>query len=53
MIAISLYYGVASGGVDNWGHVGGLIMGFLLSIILYRKPRKAVDFADKNPYTDN
>jgi rhomboid protease GluP len=53
MIAISLYYGIASGGVDNWGHVGGLIMGFLLSIILYRKPRKAVDFADKNPYTDN
>jgi rhomboid protease GluP len=53
MIAISLYYGVASGGVDNWGHVGGLLMGFLLCVILYRKRRKAVDFVDENPYTSN
>lgn len=53
MIAISLYYGIASGGVDNWGHVGGLIMGFLLCMILYRKQRKAVDFTEENPYTYN
>jgi rhomboid protease GluP len=51
MIVISLYYGISSGGVDNWGHIGGLIMGFLLCMILYRKPRKAVDFTGENPYT--
>jgi rhomboid protease GluP len=53
MIAISLYYGISSGEVDNWGHVGGLVMGFLLCVILYRKRRKAVDFTDENPYTYN
>ncbi len=36
MIAICLYYGIATGGVDNWGHLGGLIGGFLLGILLYR-----------------
>lgn len=52
MIVISLYYGISSGDVDNWGHIGGLIMGFLIGIILYRKPRKTVDFTDENPYTN-
>jgi rhomboid protease GluP len=51
MIAISLYYGISSGEVDNWGHIGGLLMGFLLGMILYRKRRKAVDFTDENLYT--
>lgn len=51
MIVISLYYGVSSGEVDNWGHLGGLFMGFLLGIILYRKQRKSVDFTHENPYT--
>lgn len=51
MIAISLYYGISSGEVDNWGHVGGLLMGFFLGIILYRKPRKTVDFGEESPYT--
>lgn len=37
MIALSLYYGVSTGGVDNWGHIGGLLMGFFLCMILYRK----------------
>lgn len=52
MIVISLYYGISSGEVDNWGHIGGLTMGFLLGIILYRKQRKAVDFTCENPYTN-
>lgn len=52
MIVISLYYGISSGDVDNWGHIGGLVMGFLIGIILYRKPRKTVDFTDENPYTN-
>lgn len=51
MIVISLYYGISSGEVDNWGHIGGVVMGFLLSVIFYRKPRKTVDFSDENTYT--
>lgn len=52
MIVISLYYGIHTGGVDNWGHVGGLIMGFLMGILLYRKKPKYIDFGDENPYTN-
>ena len=52
MIVISLYYGIHTGGVDNWGHVGGLIMGFVLCIVLYRKKPKYVDFTTQNPYTE-
>lgn len=37
MIVITLYYGVRTGGIDNWGHIGGLAMGFLLGALLYRK----------------
>lgn len=37
MIVLALYYGISAGGVDNWGHVGGLITGFLICIVLYRK----------------
>lgn len=52
MIVISLYYGIHTGGVDNWGHIGGLLMGFLMGILLYRKKPKYVDFGDENPYTN-
>ena len=52
MIVISLYYGIHTGGVDNWGHVGGLLMGFVMGILLYRKKPKYVDFGDENPYTN-
>ena len=37
MIALSLYYGFSSGGVDNMAHIGGLAAGFVLSVLLYRK----------------
>lgn len=37
MIALSLYFGFTSTGVDNWCHVGGLMSGFLLSVLLYRR----------------
>lgn len=36
MIVISLYYGIRTGGIDNWGHIGGLVMGFLLCVLVYR-----------------
>ena len=38
MIVCSLYLGFTSGGVDNMAHIGGLATGFLLTVILYRKP---------------
>ena len=39
MIGLCLYFGFTSTGVDNWGHVGGLVSGFILCILLYRKRR--------------
>ena len=39
MAAFSLYFGFTSAGVDNAAHVGGLICGFILCLILYH-PRK-------------
>jgi rhomboid protease GluP len=37
MVALSLYYGFSTTGVDNAAHVGGLLVGFVMCIILYRK----------------
>lgn len=37
MIILCLYFGFTSTGVDNWCHVGGLVGGFLLSLLLYRR----------------
>lgn len=37
MIVISLYYGFTSSGVDNLAHIGGLVTGFILGILLYWK----------------
>lgn len=56
MLTLCMYYGLTAGDVDNWGHMGGLIMGFLMGIIFYgrgRKPRgsKPIDFKDENLYT--
>ena len=36
MLALSLYYGFRSVGVDNAAHLGGLGIGFLLAILFYR-----------------
>ena len=37
MIALSLYVGFTSSGVDNLAHIGGLISGFILAVLLYWK----------------
>ena len=37
MVALTLYYGFTSGGVDNMAHIGGLAAGFLMGVLLYRK----------------
>lgn len=43
MAAFSLYFGFTSEGVDNTAHVGGLICGFILAVLLYHPShRKAV-----------
>ena len=38
MAGLSLYFGVTSTGVDNAAHFGGFLCGFLLGLLLYRKP---------------
>ena len=37
MAALSLYYGFSSGGVDNMAHIGGLLSGVLIAVLVYRK----------------
>lgn len=39
-VFLSLYSGFSSQGVDNLAHIGGFISGFLLAILLYRKPKE-------------
>lgn len=39
-VTLSLYGGFTSQGVDNLAHVGGLIAGIILALIVYRKPKK-------------
>ena len=37
MAILSIYYGFTSAQVDNAAHIGGLVSGFLLGILLYRR----------------
>lgn len=39
MLGFSLYYGFTTTGVDNAAHIGGLIAGFFLCALMYRRPR--------------
>ncbi|RHR21199.1 rhomboid family intramembrane serine protease [Clostridium sp. AF19-22AC] len=39
MVALSLYFGLTSSGVDNAAHIGGLVCGFITAAVLYRRPR--------------
>ena len=40
MILLCLYYGISTGGVDNWGHIGGLIGGFFVGIHFYKRKKE-------------
>ena len=40
MIALSLYYGFTSSGVDNLAHIGGVVSGFILGVLLYWKRKR-------------
>ena len=37
MVILTFYYGFTSGGVDNMAHIGGLVTGLFLGILLYWK----------------
>ena len=40
LLLVSLYHGMTSVGVNNAAHVGGLICGIFLGLLLYRRPGK-------------
>lgn len=40
MIVLIIYYGFSSAGIDNWGHIGGLLAGFSATVILYHRNRQ-------------
>ena len=40
MIGLTIYYGFSSAGIDNWGHIGGLLAGFSATVILYHRNRQ-------------
>ncbi len=40
MVLLSLYFGLTSSGVDNLAHIGGLVSGFLLAVVLYRRKKR-------------
>ena len=40
MIVLTIYYGFSSVGIDNWGHIGGLLAGFATTVILYHRNRQ-------------
>ena len=44
MAILSLYYGFSSAGVDNFAHIGGLISGIIMGVILYRKKTKEAEW---------
>lgn len=37
MIYLVFSYGLKAGNIDNWDHLGGLVCGFVMGLILYRK----------------
>lgn len=43
LAALSLYFGFTSTGVDNAAHLGGFFLGFLVSLLLYRRHGKEKD----------
>ncbi len=39
LIVCSLFLGFTSSGVDNAAHIAGLVIGFVLAVFLYRRPK--------------
>lgn len=40
MILLTVYFGISAGGVDNWGHIGGVVTGFAAAIFLCHRKRQ-------------
>jgi rhomboid protease GluP len=38
MVVLSVLEGLSTSQIDNSAHIGGLVAGFLLAVILYRRP---------------
>lgn len=51
MLAFSVYFGFASEGIANEAHIGGLIAGFLLALLLYVKEMPVIRRRDREEET--
>jgi len=40
LVGFSLYHGFTSSGVNNVAHVAGLVLGILMAMLFYRKPKR-------------
>lgn len=43
MAAFSLYFGFTSAGVDNAAHIGGILAGFLLTLLIYHPRNRQIE----------
>lgn len=43
IVLLIAYHGFTSQGIDNAAHIGGLLLGVVLGIIFYRKPKRRYD----------
>lgn len=47
LVVCSLYFGFTSTGVNNAAHIGGLVLGFLLGVLLYTGPEERKPYAEE------
>lgn len=48
LAGFSLYYGFTSTGINNVAHVAGLVLGMIMAAILYRKPKRKIDWIEED-----
>lgn len=44
LVLFSLYHGFSESGIDNMAHIGGIICGILLAVLLYRRKKPSCCF---------
>lgn len=47
LAVFSLYHGFTSSGVNNIAHVAGLLLGMIMGVLLYRKPKRRTDWMEE------